>query len=480
MIWAAAYLALLPIPSLDDGLRTRENGLEVLTFERPQGKILVYLPEDLAPGDTISGTVTTMPNGSGSARDKNDAILRGTVVTVGGQVGVGRDSLFKWLIPTTALLAVPVAVATAGAPPTASVDVPVAFGATGQGGPVTVDPIVNFAKPIAIKGSFDGDLANTKVSYVDGSPGVVLAESPRSMVFVSTNPQTGPTSFTVSEAGKETQLKSNCVRLELQASKLNLLQGESTQLRVKVTGLQGLEPEDFPIPLELRNLTPSIIRIEGESSHMVSTELRYTMVGRNGEAQLTYAVAGIGNGAFVVRGVLFNVSLHDAKRVMTAQMFNQWVAGLIVVYEAKIKSLKAELAKDPKDPGLQANLARKEKILENLRAWKGTQEQTLNVAKTAVDQVLALDSMFSVAADLITIAADFLGYTDIPLPGVGAALKGAKILFSKYPKVIEAIQAAEKIFEEYSKLKEAQAKANKLEELKKAMEKAGEAARAAG
>src|SRR5947207_6115089 len=43
------------------------NGLNISTFTTPQGVIKVNLPDDMAAGDTISGTVTEEPNG------KNDA-----------------------------------------------------------------------------------------------------------------------------------------------------------------------------------------------------------------------------------------------------------------------------------------------------------------------------------------------------------------------------------------------------------------------
>src|SRR5215470_20128516 len=44
-----------------------DNGLCTASFTTPQGIIRVNLPDDMAAGDTISGTVTTEPTGQNDA-----------------------------------------------------------------------------------------------------------------------------------------------------------------------------------------------------------------------------------------------------------------------------------------------------------------------------------------------------------------------------------------------------------------------------
>src|SRR6266699_6865242 len=57
------------------------NGLFVTTFTTPQGKIKVNLTDDLAAGDTISGTVETEPAGKNDVeRAQNQAELNGYVI----------------------------------------------------------------------------------------------------------------------------------------------------------------------------------------------------------------------------------------------------------------------------------------------------------------------------------------------------------------------------------------------------------------
>ena len=85
------------------------------------------------------------------------------------------------------------------------------------------------------------------------------------------------------------------------------------------------------------------------------------------------------------------------------------------------------------------------------------------------------EAFFGLAADLITLAADMLGYTELPLPGIGHLLKGAKAVMKKLPKVVEALEKAEKVYEELEKIKDAKEKLDKAKELKDALDGAKKA-----
>src|SRR5712691_960765 len=57
------------------------DGLTVVTFTVDRGKIIVYLPDDMRAGDTISGTVLAEPKGSTpDEKAKNQTELQGYVV----------------------------------------------------------------------------------------------------------------------------------------------------------------------------------------------------------------------------------------------------------------------------------------------------------------------------------------------------------------------------------------------------------------
>ena len=76
------------------------NGLYITTFTTPQGVIKVNLPDDMAAGDTISGTVTAEPTGKNDAeRVQNLAELKRHVLVVEGQQTLVGAGTFSWSIP---------------------------------------------------------------------------------------------------------------------------------------------------------------------------------------------------------------------------------------------------------------------------------------------------------------------------------------------------------------------------------------------
>src|SRR6185295_5625345 len=76
------------------------DGLYVTTFTTPQGKIYVNLPDDMAAGDVISGTVTTEATGQNDAeRAQNLAELKRHVLVVEGQETLVGAGTFSWSIP---------------------------------------------------------------------------------------------------------------------------------------------------------------------------------------------------------------------------------------------------------------------------------------------------------------------------------------------------------------------------------------------
>lgn len=76
-----------------------EGGVNVVTFNVPQGIIKVYLPDDMSAGDMISGTVSVKPAGSTDAeKAKNQDVLNGYVIEGddGNKVEANRPG-FTWM-----------------------------------------------------------------------------------------------------------------------------------------------------------------------------------------------------------------------------------------------------------------------------------------------------------------------------------------------------------------------------------------------
>jgi hypothetical protein len=472
MILAIAAAAALVPATVVQGTTAAVGGLQTTTFNLPEGRLTVLLPADVVAGDTISGTVIAVPNGTGAAGAANEATLQGLVVDIEGAKPRRPGMQPTWLIPAVpvALLTVTLfdpdgeAVGTCDVPalPKDVANAPSTFGC---------DPVTPIGNPIQITGPFDGDTGNTSAKC--GSPLAPLAESPRSCVFSGVQSPPGAVSISVTEGGKSATLPCNAITVQLSAPKTTLLAGEATQLTMTVSGLNGLSPSEYPVPVEITNLTPDVVRFAGAHGSVACLSMPLSSV-QGGVGTLSIGLVGIKPGNFMLRGIFFGLKMHDVKKAMNLQTFRAWVRALIISYEAKIKDLEAQLKESPNNTGLQANLGRKKNILEVLRAGARANNNDLDVMKTLVDKALADDAFFALAAELISLAAEMLGYTDIPMPGIGTIVKGMKALAgaAKLAKTLAALEAAEKLIDAYETAAD---KAEQLEKIKDALDKVQEA-----
>lgn len=53
---------------------TSQKGLTTVTFNVPEGKITIYLPDDIRSGDIISGTVSAEPGGKNAKQVQKKGI----------------------------------------------------------------------------------------------------------------------------------------------------------------------------------------------------------------------------------------------------------------------------------------------------------------------------------------------------------------------------------------------------------------------
>lgn len=224
------------------------------------GRVRIYLPDDIRPGDTISGSVTAEPTGKTDAeRAKNSAELRGYVVEIAGaqqnaweQAGKKLQSTIRFALnagatPTGALRS-------KAGNPISNFNIPVS--SLGITNPSTSPPtpedfklptIGQQGRPVQIQGPFDGNFDNTSVR-VGGQPVEPLTESPRASTFTSPENVTGPTEIAMKEGDVAKSAPFRNLKLDLTAPKTNLLKGEKTIVTVQVNGLQGITS---PVPVQL-------------------------------------------------------------------------------------------------------------------------------------------------------------------------------------------------------------------------------------
>ncbi len=440
------------------------SGIVVTEFDTPEGRIQVYLPQDMAAGDTISGTVFAEPKGTGAEREANDKVLQGVVVSIDAQYGErnGQRIVFRGL-DKGHKLSRSLKTKTYSDGPTYEATIKVEEERSDKTLQFVIPEVAPAGRPMSIAGPFDGDIGTTTVS-VGGKPATVFVETPRRCVLQADTSFTGKKSVSVSDGGVVGEGSVFLPRINLTATKTALARGEKSTLTVTVQGLDDAPASLFPIPVELKNMSPSIIDMPAQMNFGVE----YADV-RDGAWTRTVVVTASNPGSFVVTGLLFAVSMHDAKSAMTPAQFRDWCKALIVVYEQKIKDLEPRKA----EAGFAQNIAIKQNLVRVLKV--GAQVSTegeKGIAATMVDKELATQSFFAMASDLITMAADMLGYTTIPLPNVGTLLKGAAALAKGSEKALEAVKAAQAIYDGISTAQDAK---DKAQSLKDALQKVKEA-----
>ena len=239
------------------------GGAGLYTFATPQGRVNVYLPNDMAAGDTISGIAYAEPQGSNdSERAGNADTLNGYVVDVGGTRVHVADHVFLYVVPASAAGTVQLVLRN-GERSVGVSRIPLAAAAATPN-QMSIPAFAQAGRPMQVPGPFDGDLANTQAD-IGGRPSPILAESPRQVVLMSPNAPTGPVSVHVREGAHNLTAVFNNVSVSLSAPRTTLARGESSQITVQVQGLQGLRTA---VPIELR-ASPTIT-LQGGNEQVIA------------------------------------------------------------------------------------------------------------------------------------------------------------------------------------------------------------------
>lgn len=205
------------------------GGVTTIEFEVVSGNVKVYLPDDLASGDTISGTVTT---------SVSNAELSGSVVDIGGRRIPVNTGNFTISLPQTTELVVRLVNNVGSSIGSTTMTI---YRTSGIGRPdVTFPELSQVGRPYVITGPFDGDLRNTACS-IGGVDVPILAESPRKAVVMPSVQNIGDRPITFMNVGSLATGQVRTVGINLTAPKTQLVKGEKTTLNIQVTGLSGIQ-----------------------------------------------------------------------------------------------------------------------------------------------------------------------------------------------------------------------------------------------
>lgn len=262
-----------------------ENDQVKTTFKTPEGTIKVYLPDDMRPGDEVTGMVVAQPNGKDEkekTKNLNKLLKYGLILPGGlaltafetGQSGQLATAVPKFTVPQDDRISINLN--SPGKKPYSSVELP-----------TIPDYIENISSTptyvLAKKVITDTEpLVLLQESNSGETPSILLSRyhtptysgeteewyilnpsvcSPRKVIYNLPEKLSGM--YNVNVRLQEGAVKRidlvNIVDIQATIGKGSLMKGESTQLDVQVFGLEGCPY--FPVELEISNLSPSVVRL---------------------------------------------------------------------------------------------------------------------------------------------------------------------------------------------------------------------------
>lgn len=276
------------------------NGLFVATCNTLQGKIKVNLPDDMAAGDTVSGTVNVEPAGQNeSERGRNNTELNGYVIEVGGQKTSVNGKTLPFMIPLTITPTMKLMTISNKGQMVCTSELPISNTPQPAPSQFTIPTGGQAGNPLEIKGPFKGVFSPDDFVKIGGSIAPPLAESPRKIVVQDTSNMVGPTKIECQENGSTTECPFRNIEIKLSAPKLDLIRGERTTLHIVVSGLAGITKD---LPLQLVNQSPGIINMNGGVTQNIA--INPSAVPPNGTWSIDRPLTGIQAGSFNITGTV--------------------------------------------------------------------------------------------------------------------------------------------------------------------------------
>ncbi|MCM3870553.1 MAG: hypothetical protein ND895_07670 [Pyrinomonadaceae bacterium] len=311
--WDKTLPSVTPTPSDSSANRSEllaslspRDALRSVEFLSDFGKVTVHLPDDLAAGDTVSGTVSISPKGQGEREGTQSAeVLNEQLLDLAGQqVRVGNKR-FRWTIPLIENdRGVSLRLREKNQKEIAREELSVMSRRPAVPDSFEFPNLIERGRPFEIRGPFDGDFANTRL-MIGGVEVTPLAESPGKLVARNASSSSGVAAIKCDERGVVSQGQLRTIAVKLAAPKLKLLRGEQTTLTVLVTGLKGIKEA---APLTLFNESTEVVSMSGGDRQ------NFTITPKAQEVNDTFMteriLTGITPGGFTISARL-DIRLYD-------------------------------------------------------------------------------------------------------------------------------------------------------------------------
>ncbi len=313
-----------PINAQSDGDVQVSGGVSTASFTMPQGRVLVHVSSDAAPGDTISGVVLAEPAGATPQEQQaNLGVLTGLVVELEKQQTKVAERRYEWTVPVVlrmgrAMMALRDASGQVVTQMSVPVDPQPALPPGAGPGTVQLPVDLQVGRPATIRARSNGSLAGKTVE-VGGSQAELLAASPRQVVFRVTETPFGEVPVRYTDSGRTTEGRVRAMGVRLIATGTQLVRGQRATLTTTVNGLGGLTE---PATLSYRNLSPAIVQLEGREPRVT---IRPGDVKADGTYTDTRRLTGVQAGAFQIIASITRPALSrfDMAGTLTA-VVNNW------------------------------------------------------------------------------------------------------------------------------------------------------------
>ncbi len=277
-----AFLFLLFIVKTGYG----QNGTHSVSVATLSGEVVdVTVPDDIRPGDQVSGSVVS---------ETASAQLNGAVVDVQNKKTDLSKKIFSFLVPAGGITSLSFAILNKSGNNICKKDLAIrsqvpetnffsSLPGTGNPSPTpapnglfTVPSFGIAGSPLNIRGAFDGDASNTQVT-INKTPCDVIAESPRFLsVTIPPGTNIGPATLHIVENGISRSYPIQVASINLTSDKPVISKGQNAQVNVTITGMSRLALDGRGYTMTLNNLSPDVISFSGSNS--ITKELNSSSV----------------------------------------------------------------------------------------------------------------------------------------------------------------------------------------------------------
>jgi len=247
----------------DQVKQNNSNGLSTTIFNMSLGKITVYIPEHAA-NETISGTIYIDPQGNSERkRQKNKVELKAYKLSLGNKSISLQSATFQLSAPVQSNNQLQL-LNTKGKVIFKSVINTNPSNTTSR--PTTYIPeYMVSGNPVKITSPCDGNLENNSL-LINNTNVPILAESESGVFFKAPANSNGSSELIFTNEGTTIETSVHVLGLDLSVGRTNLMRGETTNLFINVSGLQGLETN---VPMDISNNSPSNITLEGGNTQQL-------------------------------------------------------------------------------------------------------------------------------------------------------------------------------------------------------------------